>query len=971
MSTKILPVGQLDPTPASVSGGDNRVNSVAEKLADRLNRDAKEIAARLGFMPTSQEVSALADDLATIGALPPERAEAAKAFIAQYQHAEGAAVAYDRLIDEARPSLADRAIEWLATIFRPDDKIELVAISPTGGIEQVAGRLDNPTERAAMLRFVQRRPGRSNLYFGVQPRRQTYGGTHRGRDGDIAEHRHLLVDVDRAESEDDAAWEARSSVVIDRFRALGASAIWRTGSGGLQAMLAVEATADPAEMKRRVPILNAALKASASDPVADLVRIGRLPPTINVPTPKKRARGRTVALARPIDLSGTARVWQVHDLCAALHGDTAPGEARGTFGAAARPAAPAAAPSSNDAPLPRRGVPAPSADLLRRAGKALPNDGAFDLRHDYVSVLHPIRGSAGDDLALAVEVGEEWDGRWHLGGDPDEARRIIETIGEPATGWPELLAILAEHNPEAYRAIQRECTMAAFNAAPIDPATIPQPEVVDTKPRAHDAARAALRVAGLSLFRTPEGKLFGSLGYENFNIASPTGKRAIAGALIKLGVRISKNARAELMDELEAEASISPVRPIHVRTAFEEATNTLWIDLGDGTGRAVIVAGNAGTWRVDVIPPDGPRFHRPNGSAPVPVPIPKSGGTLLGHIRALLNLPAIARQHDPNDAGVQAEAAILLAIVSWVLRIGTAALMFIGGPQGAGKTSAARLLTAILDPTAGDVARPPADARDLFVVARSRLAIVIDNLSDLDGDFADALAALLSGADLPRRALYSDDDVVSLRARAGIIITSVVTDIIHRADLGDRMVRLELAPVTTRRTEAELRAEFATRHPAMLGALLDALAAGLRDRVVITNAWGGKRLIRLLDAAVIAEGAARSMGWPPNLLIEAIDRSRSSAVDDLLAADPVAHGVEQLLNEQPVPAWSGTARELMSALGFAMGRRDGPKTERGLTAALDRLREPLRERGIVFDRLRDKGRDRTRRLVLRREGGAP
>jgi hypothetical protein len=77
-------------------------------------------------------------------------------------------------------------------------------------------------------------------------------------------------------------------------------------------------------------------------------------------------------------------------------------------------------------------------------------------------------------------------------------------------------------------------------------------------------------------------------------------------------------------------------------------------------------------------------------------------------------------------------------------------------------------------------------------------------------------------------------------------ITSVAT----RPDLLDRslVVELPVIPEERRRTEREVRTEFAAEHPQILGALLDAASGALRE-------LPGVRLERLPRMAEFAEWA--------------------------------------------------------------------------------------------------------------------
>ena len=77
--------------------------------------------------------------------------------------------------------------------------------------------------------------------------------------------------------------------------------------------------------------------------------------------------------------------------------------------------------------------------------------------------------------------------------------------------------------------------------------------------------------------------------------------------------------------------------------------------------------------------------------------------------------------------------------------------------------------------------------------------------------------------------LYSDQDEVLFEAARPIILNGI-EEIVTRPDLADRALLLTLEPIREerRRPEQELWAAFEAERPQILGALLDAVAEGLK-----------------------------------------------------------------------------------------------------------------------------------------------
>jgi hypothetical protein len=115
-----------------------------------------------------------------------------------------------------------------------------------------------------------------------------------------------------------------------------------------------------------------------------------------------------------------------------------------------------------------------------------------------------------------------------------------------------------------------------------------------------------------------------------------------------------------------------------------------------------------------------------------------------------------------------------------------------------------------------------------MIAANNGHLLAFDNLSGLPPWLSDALCRIASGGSFAVRRLYTDDDEVLFQAARPTVLNGV-EDVIGRADLADRAIFLSLGPIAEeqRRSEADLWREFERARPAILGALLDAVAHGL------------------------------------------------------------------------------------------------------------------------------------------------
>lgn len=85
-------------------------------------------------------------------------------------------------------------------------------------------------------------------------------------------------------------------------------------------------------------------------------------------------------------------------------------------------------------------------------------------------------------------------------------------------------------------------------------------------------------------------------------------------------------------------------------------------------------------------------------------------------------------------------------------------ILTLHGAQGAGKTAAAKVLRALLDPSAVDAMAFPRDAQELAQVLDHHAIPAFDNLRSIDHASADMLCRAVTGGGISKRELYSDDN---------------------------------------------------------------------------------------------------------------------------------------------------------------------------------------------------------------------
>jgi hypothetical protein len=385
-----------------------------------------------------------------------------------------------------------------------------------------------------------------------------------------------------------------------------------------------------------------------------------------------------------------------------------------------------------------------------------------------------------------------------------------------------------------------------------------------------------------------------------------------------------------IQDAIELLAGIAlfdrPQRPVSTRVA--ELDGAIWLDLANDDWEAVKVI-PAG-WRVVANPPVA--FRRPAGMLPLPRPLP--GGSL-AELRAFIN-------------AAEADWPLLVTfLVAMARPRGPYPVLNLLGGQGSAKTTTARVLRDLVDPNAVSLRGEPRDLRDLAIAGTNSHVAGFDNLSRLPPWLSDGLCRLATGGGFATRELYSDDAEALFDFQKPVLVTGI-EELAVRGDLLDRSLLVYLPPVgeEDRRPEEELWIAYGQARPRLLGALLEAVAVGLRRLPQVRL----DRLPRMADYTRWAYAAAPGLQLDPDVFLAAYRDNREAANELALEASPVAREVRGLVEAEG--AWLGTASELLAALNRRVppeGRpaRGWPTTPRALSNGLRRVQPNLRQVAIV------------------------
>ncbi|MEV6543418.1 ATP-binding protein [Streptomyces sp. NPDC051665] len=441
-------------------------------------------------------------------------------------------------------------------------------------------------------------------------------------------------------------------------------------------------------------------------------------------------------------------------------------------------------------------------------------------------------------------------------------------------------------------------------------------------------------------FRTAEGTVYAQKN--GHPVARPIRSQGTSGShrqelmvgLFKDGIGVfNGTALKEALDLIEALALTENTQNVHIRVApgFDGAT---WLDLGRADGQSVRIHPTG--WDILVPDPQEVCWRRTQLTGELPLPVKNTDGKGIDLLFRLCNF-----------VNAETECLAMAWLVGCLEPSVPVPAPFLTGPQGAGKSTAGRMLIRIVEGMSSDLRRAPKDEDNLIAAVAAGWVTALDNLSHMTPDLSDAMCCIVTGAESVKRALFTDGDVFRARYRRPLLLTGIDVGVI-RPDLAERLLPLRLERPTVRRTEAELWTEYAQVLPVVLGSLLD-LTVTVRAAAAETPTD-----LRMADFAHLCAqlDAAMGLGALPAYRAGLDDLNDDVIEGDLLAQTVLQYAADMQPGEQQrmtSAEWLHLLTRLYSGEDCRPLPKGWPTTGKVLSDRLKRLQPTLAARGLNVD----------------------
>lgn len=236
-------------------------------------------------------------------------------------------------------------------------------------------------------------------------------------------------------------------------------------------------------------------------------------------------------------------------------------------------------------------------------------------------------------------------------------------------------------------------------------------------------------------------------------------------------------------------------------------------------------------------------------------------------------------------------------------------LLMLNGHQGSAKTTAARILKKLVDPSAVDVGPLPKTVAEIAQLLSHQHFTVFDNLSEIKPAVSDLLCQAVTGGVFSKRRLYTDEEDVVLRMD-GCVAATGINIVAEKADLLDRTIlfRLERISEARRKDEATLWAEVKAATPGLLASIFDTVSEAMARLPKIKL----RKAHRMADFYRAGIAISQALGYKNKDFELAMEQNQRNIELAALEGEPLCEAIALFMLRKS--SWKGTASELLQAL---------------------------------------------------------
>lgn len=262
-------------------------------------------------------------------------------------------------------------------------------------------------------------------------------------------------------------------------------------------------------------------------------------------------------------------------------------------------------------------------------------------------------------------------------------------------------------------------------------------------------------------------------------------------------------------------------------------------------------------------------------------------------------------------------------------------LLVLNGGHGTAKSTAAKMIMDLVDPSTVDVTAMPKDEQGLTALLAGKYIVGLDNIGKLSRKESDKLCIACTGGYDPQRQYYTNADLLSVPLKCNIILNGIGT-LVTRPDLAERSNVIYCNKVKGNLPDRQVWAEFESVKPKILGAIFNTIRLGLP--MVDTVLEGYTPLPRMAGFAEHGAAFIQAMGLDPIQFVKEYSAACSAFIGDSAEQDEFYSLIKEFLVNRS-GYYQGTAQKLLEDLQNYAGCKRLPFEKMSPSSLSRRLNE--------------------------------
>lgn len=217
---------------------------------------------------------------------------------------------------------------------------------------------------------------------------------------------------------------------------------------------------------------------------------------------------------------------------------------------------------------------------------------------------------------------------------------------------------------------------------------------------------------------------------------------------------------------------------------------------------------------------------------------------------------------------------------------GAKVILGIEGQAGSSKTTFTRVIKSIIDPSPNDLLELPHKIDDIRLYVQNHWLLAFDNISYISQSMSDKLCRLATTAGFSTRKLYTDNEIISVKAKRCIIVNGI-SSYMRREDLLDRCIMFNLPALTYREPEENFWKRFNAKKPEILGSLFEILAGTLKNLPNVSVVQD----FRMSDFCKIGLSVEEYLGWEGDTFYSEYRKNLEQMAENNLYQNVISHSL--------------------------------------------------------------------------------